>query len=840
MINKLWTDVSLENYNNWYPLTGKIIETPQQYINTWPNINDWFTTFAIRAQNDINAYLDFILSKFPFDSFKDELIKETLRDMVYVCVEHWVFNRTPIEFNVDATIQFNNGTSFSANSIPSINVWDLAPSRMKIWARLTELKQVFLNYSEDELDVDKIDLKAFYTKNQVDELIKEQKEFTLSKQMKLYDDLVDDNENEIYRGPVSKFVNKGYVATEYDKETETMILDWPDEIGTLPPEVLQNNPQVGDFTHAATADFSAKQQKRITSNENEITKLNSELTKTNENINDIKNNWFNIATSPLWKKMSSFIPSNEFGKIYLAIWGYSYQSTTNPTDNYIYSNKKTIFNLGGEINKTIQTSIKLDELIVNDNVKIQLLFTKEWNDITVTSNDINYQPISVTLYQYIGKGTPTEFIAEDSTEHDYYTKQETNDLLDKKQNINDNNLQTTVKQIVPAINENKTNIDKKQDKLKYVRENQWGAFEYIDFGTIPFTGDKDIPPVKYVHKFIDEKISKKQDKLIAGENIHISDTNVISATGGNEPPNLDNYYTKPEVDEKLKNKVDNSQFKFAFMANALGTDNPDLLTTDKTIVGGMNELLDKKQDKENWTIIGKSISNREYGDFQLGFYKLYRTYITWEKPPFNQVNTKIKVEFKTGGFLGGYNDTFFLTIGKIENEEVTLSLKVINHNFSLIMTGGNQKYGNIFSLEELQNTVKVNIIKPFKINSKSLKTNEIEENNWDIELKENPTTHCPCPKWKDVAISLGTTISYKLKPNTYYKIFYDLNNVSNSNMGKYPMQTIEIFWQETSLSYWVCFLPSLRRTSSINIANNNFIKLITDQGYLWKLQELQE
>ncbi len=839
MINKLWTDVSLENYNNWYPLTGKIIETPQQYINTWPNVNDWFKTFAIRAQNDINAYLDFILSKFPFDNFKDELIKETLRDMVYVCVEHWVFNRTPIEFNVDATIQFNNGTSFSANSIPSINVWDLAPSRMKIWARLTELKQVFLNYSEDELDVDKIDLKAFYTKNQVDELIKEQKAFTLLKQMKLYDDLVDDNENEIYRGPVSKFVNKGYVATEYDPKTETMILDWPDEIGTLPPEALQNNPQIGDFTHAATADFSAKQQKRITTNENEITKLNSELIKTNENIDDIKNNWFNIATSPLWKKMSSFIPSNEFGKIYLAIWGYSYQSTTNPTDNYIYSNKKTIFNLGGEINKTIQTSIKLDELIVNDNVKIQLLFTKEWNDITVTSNDINYQPISVTLYQYIGKGTPTEFIAEDSTEHDYYTKQETNDLLDKKQNINDNNLQTTVKQIVPAINENKTNIDKKQDKLKYVRENQWGAFEYIDFGTIPFTGDKDIPPVKYVHKFIDEKISKKQDKLIAGENIHISDTNVISATGGNEPPNLDNYYTKPEVDEKLKNKVDSSQFKFAFMANALGTDNPDLLTTDKTIVGGMNELLDKKQDKENWTIIGKSISNREYGDFQLGFYKLYRTYITWEKPPFNQVTTKIKVEFKTGGFLGGYNDTFFLTIGKIENEEVTLSLKVINHNFSLIMTGGNQKYGNIFSLEELQNTVKVNIIKPFKINSKSLKTNEIDENNWDIELKENPPTPCPCPKWKDVAISLGTTISYKLKPNTYYKIFYDLNNVSNSNMGKYPMQTIEIFWQETSLSYWVCFLPSLRRTSSINIANNNFIKLITDQGYLWKLQELQ-
>ncbi len=35
-------------------------------------------------------------------------------------------------------------------------------------------------------------------------------------------------------------------------------------IGTLPPEALQNNKQIGGFTHAATADFSAKQQKNIT------------------------------------------------------------------------------------------------------------------------------------------------------------------------------------------------------------------------------------------------------------------------------------------------------------------------------------------------------------------------------------------------------------------------------------------------------------------------------------------------------------------------------------------------------------------------------------------------
>ncbi|WJG69891.1 hypothetical protein [Spiroplasma ixodetis] len=106
--------------------------------------------------------------------------------------------------------------------------------------------------------------------------------------------------------------------------------------------------------------------------------------------------------------MSSFIPSNEFGKIYLAIWGYIYQPPSTPTDNYIYSNKKTIFNLGGEIQRTTQKTIKLDELIVNDNVKIQLLFTKESNDITVVSNDINYQSSSIVLYQYIGKGRPVD------------------------------------------------------------------------------------------------------------------------------------------------------------------------------------------------------------------------------------------------------------------------------------------------------------------------------------------------------------------------------------------------------------------------------------------------
>ncbi|WP_338973545.1 hypothetical protein [Spiroplasma endosymbiont of Tricholauxania praeusta] len=558
MINKLWTDVSLENYNNWYPLTGKITETPQQYIQTWPNVNDWFKTFAIRAQNDINAYLDFILSKFPFDSFKDELIKETLRDMVYVMVEHWVFNRTPIEFNVDATIQFNNGTQFSANSTPTINVWDLAPSRMKIWARLTELKQIFSSYNDDEIDVEKIDLKAFYTRNQVDELIKEQKEFTLSKQIKLYDDLVDDNENEIYRGPVTKFINKGYVATDYDKESETMILDWPDEIGTLSPEALQNNPQIGDYTHAPTCDFSAKQQKRITTNENNITKLNDELTKTNESIDDIKNNWFNIETSPLWKKINN----DDFylDKWTIILWVIDLQDKNDKkivntlkkeikfllNNNESYNTKSIIQIISWEEMTTVADATRSVTLFYDYSIK-KILFEVSPTPPTIefNTNVIN----QIEVYQYQGTGTPTEFIAEEGTERDYYTKIETNNLLDKKQNKLTTGENIKIDEVTNTISA----IGGKTDLSDYYKK------EEVD-KKIEDKMDKD--HFKYVFSIntISTEIPNLEttDKTIAGA---INELKDIPPTPS---PSRSNW---KEVGTREKNKWDNWQITYDFIVN---------------------------------------------------------------------------------------------------------------------------------------------------------------------------------------------------------------------------------------------------------------------------------
>ncbi|WP_425381699.1 hypothetical protein [Spiroplasma endosymbiont of Polydrusus pterygomalis] len=833
MINKLWTDVSLENYNNWYPLTGKIIETPQQYINTWPNVKDWFTTFAIRAQNDINAYLNFILSKFPFDSFKDELIKETLRDMVYVCVEHWVFNRTPIEFNVDATIQFNNGTSFSANSIPSINVWDLAPSRMKIWARLTELKQIFSSYNNDEIDIEKIDLKAFYTRNQVDELIKEQKAFTLSKQIKLYDYLVNDNENEIYRGPITNFINKGYVATEYDPKTETMILDWPDEIGTLPPEALQNNPQVGDFTHAATADFSAKQQKRITTNENEITKLNSELIKINENIDDIKNNWFNIATSPLWKKINNEeIIVNQW---YIIDWIYTFMD-----NNQIFTS----------VNKLTKTNVRVSgsteqNHIVIENIDVDIADVILWYDFdlrkfTATSTTTYYETIIYNIYQYIGKGTPTEFIAEDNTEHDYYTKIETNELLNKKQdklkvgsflNINENNiisindsnlfckgltynynclndLKTTNKTIVGAINENKTNID------------------------------------------------KKQNKLTAGTNITIDDNNVINATGGSVDENKifnnkdDKDNTTRLVNEIIKTNVGGKTLIYRNNPNV--TDDKDI-PNKKYVDDELIKIKDLIKKLVVWKTIGERIDDRTWSNFSPSLNALYRVFLVCETSVPLQNGYKEVIFFTPAKAIG--TGIRKITTRKIGNSDAVLNMIYDNTKWTLKLDGGDTG-GAIYRLEELKaedlyeiksNTLEIkspeviDFEKPIKINSKTLLTKEIRENEWEINLKESPTP-TPYPKWKDVAISLsGNSIhSYQLKSNTFYKIFYDLNPFSTSTFGKTPTQIIEIFWQPQTSSNWVCFLPSLKRISYINIVNNKLIKLITDQGYLWKLQELQE
>ncbi len=71
-------------------------------------------------------------------------------------------------------------------------------------------------------------------------------------------------------------------------------------------------------------------------------------------------------------------------------------------------------------------------------------------------------------------------------------------------------------------------------------------------------------------------------------------TNTISATGGKV--DLSDYYKKEEIDKKLEDTK--AQFPIAFQINALSQEIPNLETTNKTVVGAINELKEKIKDKK--------------------------------------------------------------------------------------------------------------------------------------------------------------------------------------------------------------------------------------------------
>ncbi|WP_339049211.1 hypothetical protein [Spiroplasma endosymbiont of Colias croceus] len=357
----------------------------------------------------------------------------------------------------------------------------------------------------------------------------------------------------------------------------------------------------------------------------------------------------------------------------------------------------------------------------------------------------------------------------------------------------------------------------------------------IDVGTPTFETDS-------TNKvYVDTLLDKKQNKLTAGENIKIDEkTNTISATGGSA--DLSDYYKKEEVDKKLEDTK--SQFPIAFSMNAIGQEIPTLETSNKTIVGAINENkinIDKKQDKENWKIIGKSLDNRTWEDFALSFNKYYRAFITWDKPPFNQTSVKLKIEFKSSStHIGG---DYMLVKGKIDNEDASLIIKLgtVNRKSQLIIIGGNKQYGNIFSLEELQDTIKVDIKSKLQIRSGSLTTNEIEENIWDIELKNTPTPSIP--QWKEVGTKININhIKYTFKSNTKYKIYYNFENQSSNK--KFAFMCKEFLYGELNTDVQTLYWDKVNERIRISLQmQNDTIAIVSDPtryGQLLKLEELQE
>lgn len=175
MLNELWQNVTLENYNNFNPMTGKITQVPVRYNKFFKgDVELWFKTFALRAQNMINSYLNYPFLKLKFETFKDPLLKKICINMVFITIEHWTFNRIPIEFFTSANMSVGD-INYSSQNDPMATWQGLLPSYAKSLANLTTLKKMFRTFQEESIDLTMIDLEAYYTQLEVDALLEKEK-----------------------------------------------------------------------------------------------------------------------------------------------------------------------------------------------------------------------------------------------------------------------------------------------------------------------------------------------------------------------------------------------------------------------------------------------------------------------------------------------------------------------------------------------------------------------------------------------------------------------------------------------------------------------------------------
>ncbi|WP_339038906.1 hypothetical protein [Spiroplasma endosymbiont of Andrena trimmerana] len=215
--------------------------------------------------------------------------------------------------------------------------------------------------------------------------------------------------------------------------------------------------------------------------------------------------------------------------------------------------------------------------------------------------------------------------------------------------------------------------------------------------------------------------------------------------------------------------------------------------------------------------------------------------------------------FKSAKAVG--TGVWTLLIGKIDNKDASLILNAdytkATNKWSLFIKCEIDG-GAIFSFEELkENTYQItsntlditspsviNIDKPIKINSKSLETNEIEENNWDIELKNNPTPSPSNQQWKEVGTREKNKwdnwqITYDFQENKHYRVYYSWSIYN-------PVYTIQEFII-TDKKIAGVQIQTFNDSANIVILSVQHAKLITIysgkgnlKGNVWKLEELQE
>ncbi|UNF62203.1 hypothetical protein [Spiroplasma poulsonii] len=160
-----------ENYNNFNPMTGKITQVPVCYNKFFKgDVELWFKTFALRAQNMINSYLNYPFSKLKFETFKDPLLKKICINMVFITIEHWTFNRIPIEFFTSANMSVVILLIFTKWPYGNMTRSIAYPCKNHL-ANLTTLKKNVSYFQEEGIDLTMIDLEAYYTQLEVDALL---------------------------------------------------------------------------------------------------------------------------------------------------------------------------------------------------------------------------------------------------------------------------------------------------------------------------------------------------------------------------------------------------------------------------------------------------------------------------------------------------------------------------------------------------------------------------------------------------------------------------------------------------------------------------------------------
>ncbi|CAB1055024.1 hypothetical protein [Spiroplasma endosymbiont of Danaus chrysippus] len=197
------------------------------------------------------------------------------------------------------------------------------------------------------------------------------------------------------------------------------------------------------------------------------------------------------------------------------------------------------------------------------------------------------------IYQYQGIDTPTEFIAEESIERDYYTKIETNNLLDKKQNkliagtnitIDENNkISATGGKVDLSDYYKKEEVDKKLEDTK--------AQFPIAFQINALS--QEIPNLetnnKTVASAINELKEKIKDKKFSNDYFkYNAKTNEVSLND-------------EENSLLCKDILENNEYKI-------------LKTQNKKLLEAINEILEKQPQPSpsgsNWKEVGKVVVDK--------------------------------------------------------------------------------------------------------------------------------------------------------------------------------------------------------------------------------------